>query len=138
MHVTRDGLGGEWGGMTAAITRIPAGSDLASLLRGLPGDRCPCPHWGYVIAGRSAVRHPDHEETIAAGEAYYLPPGHVPDYLEDTEVFEVSPAAELNKVIEVVLGNLGPDGWSCPLPGSQRTFTSVDSAGWPTCAASGS
>ena len=62
----------------------------------------------------------------------------MPDYLEDTEVFEVSPAAELNKVIEVVLGNLGPDGWSCPLPGSQRTFTSVDSAGWPTCAASGS
>jgi hypothetical protein len=43
----------------------------------------------------------------------------VPDYLENTEVFEVSPTAELNKVIEVVLGNLGPDGWSCPLPGSQ-------------------
>ena len=74
MHVTRDELGGEWGGMTAAITRIPAGSDLATLLRGLPGDRCPCPHWGYVIAGRFAVRYPDHEETIAAGEAYYLPP----------------------------------------------------------------
>jgi hypothetical protein len=34
-------------------------------------------------------------------------------------VFEVSPTAELNKVIEVVLGNLGPDGWSCPLPDSQ-------------------
>jgi hypothetical protein len=119
VHVTRDELGGERGGMTAAITRIPAGSDLAALLRGLPGDRCPCPHWGYVIAGRFAVRYPDHEETIATGETYYLPPGHVPDYLEDTEVFEVSPTAELNKVIEVVLGNLGPDRWSCPLPGSQ-------------------
>jgi hypothetical protein len=34
-------------------------------------------------------------------------------------VFEVSPTAELNKVIEVVPGNLGRDGWSCPLPGSQ-------------------
>jgi hypothetical protein len=91
VHVTRDELGGEWGGMNAAITRIPAGGDLAALLRGLPGGRCPCPHWGYVIAGRFAVRYPDHEETIAAGEAYYLPPGHLPDYLEDTEVFEVSP-----------------------------------------------
>jgi hypothetical protein len=79
VHVTRDELGGEWGGMTAAITRIPAGSDLASLLRGLPGDRCPCPHWGHVIAGRFSVRYPDHEKTIATGEAYYLPPGHVPD-----------------------------------------------------------
>ena len=94
MHVTRDELGGEWGGMTAAITRLPASSDLASLLRGLPGDRCPCPHWGYVIAGRFAVRYPDHEETIAAGEAYYPPPGHVPDYLEDTQVFEASLTAE--------------------------------------------
>jgi hypothetical protein len=83
------------------------------------GDRCPCPHWGYVIAGRFVVRYPGHEETIAAGEAYYLPPGHMPDYPENTEVFEVSPTEELNKVIEVVLGNLGPDGWSCPLPGSQ-------------------
>jgi len=73
-----------------------------------------------VIAGRFAVRYPDHEETIAAGEAYYLPPGHVPDYLEDTEVFEVSPTAELSKVIEVVLGNLGPDGWSCPLPAASE------------------
>jgi hypothetical protein len=112
-------MGGEWGGMTAGIARIPAGIGLAALLRGLPDDRCPCPHWGYVIAGRFTVRYPDHEETIAAGEAYYLPPGHVPEYAEDTEVFEVSPTAELNKVIEVVLGNLGPDGLACPLPGSQ-------------------
>ena len=45
------------------------------------------------VCDRRAVRcgYPDHQETIAAGEAYYLPPGHVPDYLEDTEVFEVSP-----------------------------------------------
>ena len=91
MHATRDEVGGEWGGMTAGITQIPAGTDLASLLKGLPDDQCPCPHWGYVITGRLTVRYPGHEETIAAGQAYYLPPGHVPDYLEDTEVFEVSP-----------------------------------------------
>ena len=48
------------------------------------------------VCDRRAVRcgYPDHQETIAAGEAYYLPPGHVPDYLEDTEVFEVSPTSE--------------------------------------------
>jgi hypothetical protein len=37
----------------------------------------------------------------------------------DTEVFEVSPTAELNKVIEVVMGNLGPNGFACPLPDRQ-------------------
>src|SRR5579859_4840997 len=119
MHATHDEVGGEWGGMTAGITRIPAGSDLAALLKGLPGDRCPCPHWGYVLAGRLIVRYLGHEETITAGEAYYLPPGHVPEYLEDTEVFEVSPTAELNKVIEVVMGNLGPNGFACPVPDRQ-------------------
>jgi hypothetical protein len=31
-----------------------------------------------------------------------MPPGHVPDYVEDTEMFEVSPTAELNEAIEVV------------------------------------
>jgi hypothetical protein len=105
--------------MTAGITQIPAGTDLAALLKGLSDDQCPCPHWGYVITGRFTVRYPGHEETIAAGQAYYLPPGHVPEYLEDTEVFEASPTAELNKVIEVVMGNLGPTGFSCPLPDNQ-------------------
>jgi glyoxylase-like metal-dependent hydrolase (beta-lactamase superfamily II) len=55
VHVTRDELGGEWGGMTAAITRIPACSNLAALLRGLPGDRCPCPgmagYWEALFPG---------------------------------------------------------------------------------------
>jgi hypothetical protein len=105
--------------MTAGITQIPAGTDLAALLKGLPDDQCPCPHWGYVITGRFVVWYSSHEETIAAGQAYYLQPGHVPEYLEDTEVFEVSPTAELNKVIEVVMGNLGPTGFSCPLPDRQ-------------------
>jgi hypothetical protein len=30
-----------------------------------------------VIAGQLIVRYADHEEVIAVGEAYYLPPGHV-------------------------------------------------------------
>jgi hypothetical protein len=35
-------------------------------------------------------------------DAYYLPPGHAPCYLEEKEVFEVSPAADLHQVIEVI------------------------------------
>ena len=30
--------------------------DHTPLLRGLPDDRCQCPHWGYVINGRLTFR----------------------------------------------------------------------------------
>ena len=39
------------GGMTVSFYRLPAG-DLRPILEGLPGDACPCPHWGYVVSGR--------------------------------------------------------------------------------------
>lgn len=35
-----------------AWVRLPAGADLRPGLAGLPGDLCPCPHWGYMISGR--------------------------------------------------------------------------------------
>jgi len=38
--------------------------------KGLPGDRCPCPHWGLVVSGHMVLRCPDHQETIEAGEWY--------------------------------------------------------------------
>ena len=30
---------------------LPAGADFTPLFAGLPGDRCDCPHWGYVVEG---------------------------------------------------------------------------------------
>jgi len=48
------------------------------LLKGLPDDRCQCPHWGYVITGKMTMRFPDREEVFAAGDAWYAAPGHVP------------------------------------------------------------
>ena len=27
-------------------------STATPLVKGLPGDACPCPHWGYVVKGR--------------------------------------------------------------------------------------
>ncbi len=43
------------GGMSVAWVRLPAGADLRPALAGLPGDLCPCPHWGYMISGRLAM-----------------------------------------------------------------------------------
>lgn len=107
MRAHRDTAEGElkWGDLLAEFETFPAGLDTAPLLTGLPGDACPCPHWGYVTKGRFVVRYPDHEETISAGDAFYLQPGHVPLFVEDTEMFELSPHAELQKVLEVVNAN---------------------------------
>ena len=38
-------------GYTINFTSIREDSDLAPLLKGLPGDSCQCPHWGYMLAG---------------------------------------------------------------------------------------
>ena len=97
--------GAEWGDLQVEFESFPAGLDTGPLLKGLPGDSCACPHWGYVFKGSFVVRYADHDETITAGDAFYLAPGHVPVFLEDTEMFELSPADELREVLEVVNAN---------------------------------
>src|ERR1700712_217849 len=64
----------EWGEMAVRYARVPAGTDMGPLLEGLPGDRCPSPHWGVVLEGAVHVLNADGtEETTRAGEAYYWP-----------------------------------------------------------------
>jgi hypothetical protein len=70
--------------------------DGTPLLKGAPGDQCQCPHWGYVLRGRLRYRVGDHEESFEAGEAFYLPPGHIPIGNEPgSEFVQFSPAQEL-------------------------------------------
>lgn len=38
-------------GYTLNFVTIKQDSDLTPLLKGLPGDSCQCPHWGYAFAG---------------------------------------------------------------------------------------
>ena len=78
-------------GYTVNFTSIREDSDLAPLLKGLPGDSCQCPHWGYMIAGRLTVRYGDHEEVIEPGDAFYMPPGHVPAAQAGSELVMFSP-----------------------------------------------
>ena len=44
------------------------------------------------------MRYGDREETIRAGEAYYLPPGHVPAATAGSEMIQFSPADQLRAV----------------------------------------
>ena len=85
----------ELGGYTMNFVSIRQPTDLAPLLRGLPGDSCQCPHWGYLFKGKLTVRYADHEEAIEAGDAFYMPPGHVPAGAAGTEFVQFSPSEEL-------------------------------------------
>ena len=117
MRATRDELpilfgadpatirGADWDGLRAMIISLPAGTDLAPLLEGLPNGLCPCPHWGYVLKGRIRVTYADREEVLRAGDLFYLPPGHAPLVEEDTEFVEFSRPAEHEAVLEVVKRN---------------------------------
>ena len=92
----------QWGTMTVAFERAPSGMDSRPLFEGLPGDSCQCPHWGYVISGRMRVIYADHEETVNAGEAYYLAPGHNIVCEEAGELVEFSPQGEYQKTMQAV------------------------------------
>jgi hypothetical protein len=91
----------DWGDMTVSLERFPAGLETAPLFRGLPDDRCQCPHWGYVVSGRIRLVYSDREEMVAAGDAYFLAPGHTTVFEEDTVVVEFSPRSEYEATMEV-------------------------------------
>lgn len=95
----------EWGDMNVAFEAYPAGMDATDLFKGLPDDRCQCPHWGYLIKGRIRVKYTDREEVINAGDVYYMSPGHIPITEEDIEVVEFSPKGEYQKTMEVAVRN---------------------------------
>ena len=109
-QVTTDGLDVRVehldGGYSVCFESHTADADLADLFRGLPDDRCQLPRWGYVIKGRVGFRFADHVETFAAGDAYYVPPGHTPIHYAGAEIVEFSPTEGLRETIGVVMGNL--------------------------------
>jgi Cupin domain len=81
--------------------------DATPLLKGLPDDRCQCPHWGYVIKGRMTMRFDDREEVFEAGDAWYAPPGHVPIQHEPgTEIVQFSPTTDLRETEAVMAKNM--------------------------------
>lgn len=96
----------EAGDMAITFYRFKQGADLRGLFHGLRDDACQCPHWGYVISGRLRIHIGDGAHDVAAGQAFYVEPGHAPEALEDTEMFEVSPVAGMREVGEHVVRQL--------------------------------
>ena len=97
--------GGELEGYTADFVTIRQAHSLAAMLKGLPGDSCQCPHWGYLLSGRITVSYADHEETYQAGDAFYMPPGHVPAAETGTEFLQFSPTDQLAVTLAAMKAN---------------------------------
>src|SRR5437763_810076 len=94
-------------GYAIQFVTFNADIDATPLLRGLPGDHCSCPHWGYVFKGRVTFRFGDHDEEFHAGEAFYTPPGHIPvSHEPGSEILMFSPADELRTTSEAMQRNM--------------------------------
>jgi hypothetical protein len=94
-------------GYRIGFTTFREDVDATPLLKGLPDDRCQCPHWGYVIAGNLTFRFPDRDEVYAAGDAFYTEPGHIPvQHQPGTEIVMFSPAQELRETEAVMMKNM--------------------------------
>lgn len=93
-------------GYTVNFVSFKADIDGTPLVKGLPDDRCQCPHWGYVFKGRLTFRFADREEVFEAGDAFYLPPGHIPIAEAGSEYVQFSPTDELRATEEVIMKNV--------------------------------
>lgn len=95
----------EWGDVTVVFESTGPG-DPAELFKGLPDDRCQGEHYGYVLEGELTVRYADGEETIPAGSAYYLPPGHTPLVRTSVRTVEFTKTADLQATMAVAMKNM--------------------------------
>ncbi|MCW8807983.1 MAG: hypothetical protein OQK79_07710 [Rhodanobacter sp.] len=83
---------------------LEAGTDIAPLLKGLKGDLCQSPHWGYMLKGNVTVGYEDgSQESVNGGDLFYWPPGHTVKVREDAEVVLFSPQDEHRKVLDHML-----------------------------------
>jgi len=86
-----------------------AGVDTTQLFLGLEGNRCQCPHWGFVLRGQiTTTDATGARETVNANDLFYWPPGHNVKVDADAEIIMFSPQREhstvINHMIEKVKG----------------------------------
>lgn len=98
-------VSGEVDDYTVNFVTIKQSHSLAGMFKGLPGEACPCPHWGYLFSGKISVSYADHEEVYGPGDAFYMSPGHVPAAEAGSEFVQFSPRQALAEVREVMMRN---------------------------------
>lgn len=96
-----------YGTMSGEYFSLGAGADIAPLLKGLEGDLCQSPHWGYLMQGELTVTYADDSaETVRSGDLFYWPPGHTVKVAQDAEVILFSPQDEHTHVMDHMLGKM--------------------------------
>lgn len=111
--ITLEGYEGHFGELedyTVGFETYTSDSDLSALFKGLPEDRCQCPHWGVVLKGKLKFTDDSGDTIIEAGEAYYMPPGHLPYLYAGTEVVEFSPTGKLQDTLAIIEKNMAESG----------------------------
>jgi hypothetical protein len=93
-----------YGRISGEYFSLGAGADIRPLLKGLEGDLCQSPHWGYLLQGELTVAYADDtEEVIRGGDLFFWPPGHTVRVGADAEVILFSPQHEHSIVIDHML-----------------------------------
>lgn len=97
-----------YGPLAAEYFSLGAGTDIAPLLKGLDGDACHAPHWGFMISGEVVVTfNSGEEETTVGDDLFYWPPGHSVRVVKDAEVILFSPQAEHIAVMDHMKAQMG-------------------------------
>lgn len=97
---------GEIDGYVISFVTFRATVDNAPLLKGLPDDKCHCPHWGYVVKGEIGWVVNGVEETYKAGDAFYVRDAHTQTAIAGSEMVQFSPADELAETEAVMQKNM--------------------------------
>ena len=94
------GVWAELGDMHYAFETCAAGYDMDALVKVFPDNACPVEHWGYIFRGKVRVEYTDgHEEILSAGDAFYIPSGHRPYMLEETELLQLTRKSDHNDLV---------------------------------------
>jgi hypothetical protein len=95
----------ESGDVTAEFGRVDQAIDPTPLFRGLPDDMCQCRHQGYIVSGRLTFNTKDGPLEVAAGEAFDVPPGHIPLPQAGCEWVQFTATADQRKTDEAIRRN---------------------------------
>jgi hypothetical protein len=94
--------------ISAEYFSLGAGTDITPLLKGLQGDLCHAPHWGYLAEGALTVTYSDgSNDEVKGGDLFYWPPGHTVRVEKDAEVIMFSPQHEHLQVLNHMKAKMG-------------------------------
>jgi hypothetical protein len=90
-----------FGRISAEYFCFSAGVDTTELFKGLHGNACQCPHWGFVLKGQITTTDAKGvQECVQANDLFYWPPGHNVRVDADADIVMFSPQHEHNHVID--------------------------------------